>query len=53
MQVQTPAALQEQLKSQMQAAGIPVPDSADRWQQALHALKVRCPSDAPAMRKHG
>lgn len=39
MEVQTPAALQEQLKSQMQAAGIPVPDSADRWQQALHALK--------------
>ena len=40
-QVETPAVLQEQLRDAMQEAGIPVPDSEERWQQALRALKVR------------
>ena len=38
--MKTPAALQQQLQEAMKQAGIPVPDSEERWQQALTALKV-------------
>ena len=44
LQVQTPAALQEQLKQAMQEASIPVPDGEERWQEALRALKVCAPA---------
>ncbi len=40
MQVEVPEELQSQLKTAMQAAQIPVPDSSDRWNLALEALKV-------------
>ena len=43
MQVVIPDALKEQLKSQMSGAGIPVPDTEERWQQAFKALKVSLP----------
>ena len=36
-----PDALQSELKAKMEAAGIPVPDSEERWGKALEALKVR------------
>lgn len=39
-QVTVPAELQSALKDGMAAAGIPVPDSPEKWQQALDALKV-------------
>jgi alpha-glucan,water dikinase len=39
MEVEVPAELQTELKAKMQAAGIPVPDSEDRWAKALAALK--------------
>ncbi|KAK9809702.1 hypothetical protein WJX73_007079 [Symbiochloris irregularis] len=39
MEVQTPPKLQQELAAAMKEAGIPVPDSEDRWQQALTALK--------------
>ena len=35
-----PAKLEEQLKGGMQEAGIPVPDTPERWDQAMTALKV-------------
>jgi hypothetical protein len=40
VQVEVPQQLQSDLKSQMEAAGIPVPDSQERWDLALQALKV-------------
>lgn len=40
VQVEVPEELQQQLKSAMQGAAIPIPDSADRWSLALEALKV-------------
>ena len=40
VQIKTPPALQKELTASMKAAGIPVPDSAERWEQALKALKV-------------
>ena len=40
VQVKTPAKLEEELKAAMKTAGIPVPDTPERWQQALKALKV-------------
>ncbi|KAK9867578.1 hypothetical protein WJX84_002715 [Apatococcus fuscideae] len=39
MKVEVPEELQQQLKSAMQGAAIPIPDSADRWSLALEALK--------------
>lgn len=36
-----PQQLQADLKAKMEAAGIPVPDSEERWGLALQALKVR------------
>ena len=36
-----PAQLEKDLRVAMKAAGIPVPESDDRWQAALTALKVR------------
>jgi hypothetical protein len=38
--VVVPEKLQSSLKAAMEAAGIPVP-SADRWEDALNALRVR------------
>lgn len=40
VQVEVPEELQTQLKAAMQDAQIPVPDSSDRWNMALEALKV-------------
>ena len=39
-QVKLPEALQQQLEAAMEKAGIPVPDSPERWQAAHKALKV-------------
>lgn len=39
MQVSVPEALQKELKSEMKAAGITVPEPQQRWEQALQALK--------------
>jgi hypothetical protein len=39
-QVQVPQQLQSDLKARMEAAGIPVPDTEERWGLALEALKV-------------
>lgn len=39
MQVVVPPALREALATKMAAAGIPVPDSEERWAAALEALK--------------
>ena len=52
LQVSIPQKLEEQLKAGMQEAGIPIPETQERWQQAMTALKVlqrssqtfRCPS---------
>lgn len=41
MQVEVPEQLKDDLASQMKEAGIPVPDSDERWGMALDALKVR------------
>ena len=35
-----PQQLQSELRAGMETAGIPVPESDERWQQALTALKV-------------
>lgn len=35
-----PTKLQTELKANMEAAGIPVPETEERWGQALEALKV-------------
>jgi hypothetical protein len=40
--VAVPQRLQEELREGMEAAGIPVPETEERWQQALTALKVPC-----------
>ena len=40
LQANVPEELQTELKAKMEAAGIPVPDSQDRWAKALEALKV-------------
>ncbi len=40
-QVQVPDELQAELQEEMCAAGIPVPESQQDWDDALHALKVR------------
>ena len=40
VQIQTPPALEKELKAAMKEASIPVPDTAERWEQALKALKV-------------
>lgn len=40
LQVNIPRKLEEQLKAAMQKAGIPIPETQDRWQQAMTALKV-------------
>ncbi len=39
-QVQIPEKLEQQLRAAMQDAGIPVPESKERWNQAMTALKV-------------
>ena len=39
-QVIVPEQLQKELKAAMEKAGIPVPETEERWQQALAALKV-------------
>lgn len=39
-QVAVPEQLQKELKAAMEKAGIPVPETEERWQQALAALKV-------------
>ncbi|KAL4448876.1 hypothetical protein ABPG77_007593 [Micractinium sp. CCAP 211/92] len=39
MQVQVPDELQAELQEEMRAAGIPVPESQQDWDDALHALK--------------
>jgi hypothetical protein len=38
--VQVPQQLQSDLKARMEAAGIPVPDTEERWGLAMQALKV-------------
>lgn len=40
LQVEVPEKLKDDLATEMKAAGIPVPDSEERWSMALHALKV-------------
>lgn len=40
LQVEVPEQLKEDLATEMKAAGIPVPDSEERWNMALDALKV-------------
>ena len=40
LQVEVPEQLKTDLASQMKEAGIPVPDSEERWGMALDALKV-------------
>ena len=40
-QVEVPAELQQELMAAMGKAGIPVPDSPERWAKALGALKAR------------
>jgi len=45
LQVKIPAKLEEQLKAGMKEAGIPIPDTEERWEQAMIALKV----DPPCM----
>lgn len=39
--MKVPEQLKDDLASQMKEAGIPVPDSDERWGMALDALKVR------------
>ena len=39
-QVEVPAELQRDLKASMLEAGIPVPESEERWGKAMDALKV-------------
>ena len=39
-QVQIPEKLEQQLRAGMQDAGIPVPETEERWNQAMTALKV-------------
>lgn len=39
-QVEVPAELQRDLKAAMEKAGIPVPESEERWGMAMAALKV-------------
>ena len=39
-QVEVPAELQRDLKAAMEKAGIPVPESQERWGKAMDALKV-------------
>jgi len=38
--VEVPEELQTQLRAAMEAAGIPVPKSEERWAKAMTALKV-------------
>lgn len=40
LQVEVPEQLKDDLATEMKAAGIPVPDSEERWNMALDALKV-------------
>ena len=40
LQVEVPEQLKSDLAEQMKSAGIPVPDSAQRWTMALDALKA-------------
>lgn len=51
-QVSVPESLQKELKDAMKTAGIAVPDSEQRWELALGALKVHpypypCPLSYP------
>lgn len=39
MEIKVPAALREQLAARMSEAGIPVPESEERWEAALTALR--------------
>lgn len=39
-QVQIPEKLEQQLKAGMKEAGIPIPETEERWNQAMNALKV-------------
>lgn len=41
LQVEVPEQLMDDLATAMKGAGIPVPDSEERWTMALDALKVR------------
>ena len=41
LQVEVPEQLKDDLATAMKGAGIPVPDSEERWTMALDALKVR------------
>ena len=43
-----PAKLEEQLKAGMREAGIPIPDTPERWEQAMTALKA-CPHPLSAL----
>lgn len=38
--MEVPDKLKDDLATEMKAAGIPVPDSEERWKMALDALKV-------------
>jgi hypothetical protein len=40
MQVEVPDQMRQGLQAGMKAAGIPVPDSEERWADALKALEV-------------
>ena len=44
LQVEIPEKLKDDLASEMKAAGIPEPDSEERWTMALEALKVHSPT---------
>ena len=44
-----PEQLQKELKAAMEKAGIPVPETEERWLQALAALKVRPPTHLPPL----
>ena len=44
LQVEVPEKLKDGLATEMKAAGIPVPDSEERWSMALNALKVHFPT---------
>ena len=48
--MEVPEQLMKDLTSHMESAGIPVPDSEERWAMALNALKVlHCSSASPLL----
>ena len=47
-----PGQLEQDLRMGMEAAGIPLPESKDRWQAALRALKVKLGSSSLSTNIH-